>query len=304
MIPIALVTGFLGSGKTTFLQYVVARHRNRRLVYLVNEFSAVDIDGQMFDLPPDRLVTIPGGSIFCKCLVTEFIGHLRTVAEQPGHAVDGVVIEASGVADPKVVQQMLAETRLDRHFRLATIITIIDPDTFGDLLETLPNIRAQVEAADVAIINKADLHDEAALQATERAVRGINSATRTARATRCQVDVDLFGITTPRDLTGDYALCADPNYGRMTVTPADNLDSQHLAAALEPLRHTAYRTKGFVRCDGQLYHVDVSRSGVVLQPTSPQGGPAELVCIYPPNCVTQVRATLERIGAGDRSAGD
>lgn len=298
MIPVALVTGFLGSGKTTFLQNVVTRHRDRQLVYLVNEFSTVDIDGQALELPPDQLVTIPGGSIFCRCLVTEFIGHLQAIADRADDAADGVVIEASGVADPKVIQNMLAETRLDRRFQLATIVTVIDPDTFGDLLETLPNIRAQVEAADIAIINKVDQHDETALQATQCAVREINPATRIERATYCNVDVDLFDAASPREMTGEYALCADPNYGRMTVTPADDIDLPQLAAALEPLKSVAYRMKGFVRCNGRVHHLDVSRSGVVLRPTSQVDAPIELVCIYPPDAHESIRTILQQIESG------
>ena len=298
MIPIALVTGFLGSGKTTFLKHVVACHRDRRLVYLVNEFSAVDIDGQTLELPPNQLVAIPGGSIFCKCLVTEFIGRLRAIAESADAMVDGVVIEASGVADPKVVRKMLVETRLDQRFRLATIVTIIDPDTFGDLLETLPNVRAQVEAADVAIINKIDRHNEPTLQMTERAVREINPATRIERATYCEVDVHLFDAAAPRELTGEYALCADPNYGRMTVTPADGLDLQRLATTLEPLKDSAYRMKGFVRCDGHVHHLDVSRSGVVLRRAARRDAPIGLVCIYPPEAMEPIRMILRQIESG------
>jgi G3E family GTPase len=76
MLPICLVTGFLGTGKTTFLKNIVAHNRGRKIVYLINEFSAHDVDGAIVSAENPNVVSIPGGSIFCKCLVTEFIGQL------------------------------------------------------------------------------------------------------------------------------------------------------------------------------------------------------------------------------------
>ena len=75
-IPLSLVTGFLGSGKTTFLKHMAPRLASRRIVYLVNDFSALDVDGAVLSEIGPNVVSIPGGSIFCKCLVGDFIQHL------------------------------------------------------------------------------------------------------------------------------------------------------------------------------------------------------------------------------------
>lgn len=100
MLPICLVTGFLGTGKTTFLKKIVEQNRDRKIVYLINEFSAHDVDGAIVSAENPDVVSIPGGSIFCHCLVTRFIGQLRKITEERG-GFDGVVIEASGMANPK-----------------------------------------------------------------------------------------------------------------------------------------------------------------------------------------------------------
>ena len=84
--------------------------------------------------------------------------------EDPERPLEGVVIEASGIADPKVTVKMLEETRLDGVYELRTVVSVIDPGTFLKLIHTLPNVIAQVEACDVALVNKTDLHDEAALR--------------------------------------------------------------------------------------------------------------------------------------------
>lgn len=305
MIPIALVTGFLGSGKTSFLQHCTQQYGHRRLAYIVNEFAAVDVDGQTLELPPDQLVTIPGGSIFCRCLVTEFIRHLDQLAAargpSQGPALEGVIIEASGIADPKVFRQMLAETGLDMTYRLASIVTIIDPDTFADLLETLPNITAQVEAASSAIINKCDQHARADLDRTETLLRRINPALTIHRTSFAAVDVELFDHAATDGPTGTYAPCTDPNFGRIQITPADDLDPIALTERLALIRPIVYRVKGFIRTGGRLCHLDVSRSGVTLRPTSRQNVVPSLVCVLPPHVVPQLRPLLDRIATGDLS---
>ena len=93
-----LVTGFLGCGKTTLLMRIAKRSKGRRLVFLVNEFSPKDVDGKLLGAEGVDAVLVAGGSIFCRCLVTDFINHLKTLPERfgtGGAPVEGVVVEAS-----------------------------------------------------------------------------------------------------------------------------------------------------------------------------------------------------------------
>ena len=70
-LPICLVVGFLGSGKTSFLQETARRWIDRKLLFLVNEFSAADIDGRRLQSLARPVLSLPGGSIFCHCLITD-----------------------------------------------------------------------------------------------------------------------------------------------------------------------------------------------------------------------------------------
>lgn len=261
MLPICLVTGFLGTGKTTFLKNIVAQNRDRKIVYLINEFSAHDVDGAVVSAENPNVVSIPGGSIFCKCLVTEFIGQLKKVAEHWLDAV-GVVIEASGMANPKVMEQMLAETGLSNQYRLATVISVIDPNSFLKLRHTLPNIISQIEASDVVLINKTDRNAPEKITETDTLVREINPAAERIQTVRCETEIDLFAEHAPRSLRGEYAKCRDPNYATFVTELPFN--GTTLAAFVLAHAGDIYRVKGTLA--GEFF--DYSTAGVIRTPQS------------------------------------
>lgn len=266
MIPICLITGFLGTGKTTLLKRIVAENRDRKWIYLVNEFSALDVDGAIVAEDNPDVVSIPGGSIFCKCLVTEFIRQMTQIHWNHPDA-EGVVIEASGMADPRVMADMLTETGLCNHFALADVVSIVEPRSFLRLIHTLPNIIHQVEAADLVLLNKCDLFDESALAATEQAVRGINADVPLVRCVKGNADLPLFATAKSHArLHGEFAPCRDPRYSTFT-TPGADLEKlrRFIAANAEEI----YRVKGHVRtADGTVY-VDYSTAGLSIAPAAP-----------------------------------
>ncbi|MEJ5171442.1 MAG: GTP-binding protein, partial [Fimbriimonadales bacterium] len=118
MIPLVLVCGFLGSGKTTVLRHWARTEANRRLVFVVNEFSSRDVDSVLLGQDAKDVVPLPGGSIFCRCLAADF--H-RTMTALASGGWDAIVAEASGIADPSSTRTLLAETGLDRSLRLAEL---------------------------------------------------------------------------------------------------------------------------------------------------------------------------------------
>ena len=261
-IPLCLVTGFLGSGKTTFLQHLVDRNRGRRVAYLVNEFSPVDVDGSRLDLDDDELFTVSGGSIFCRCKVTEFLGALRKIRDLPESTrVEGVVVEASGIADPRVVAEMLAETALDDSYELSRVICIVDPDTLPKLLTTLPNVKAQIESADDVIINKIDLRSDRSVKEAEHQVRRLCETASIHRSSFCRIPVDVFSTRSRSELRGEYAKCVDPNYTSASVELESPLDWDRLKETLDGMTDMLYRVKGYVPASNGRLYVDYSPAG-------------------------------------------
>ena len=270
MIPICLITGFLGTGKTTLLKRIVENNRDRKWIYLVNEFSALDVDGAMISEDNPDVISIPGGSIFCKCLVTEFIGQMTKVHEQHPDA-EGVVIEASGMADPRVISDMLKETGLGAHFELNNIVSIVEPRSFLRLIHTLPNIIHQVEAADLVLLNKCDLFEEEQLTETEQAVRNIKADANLVRCIEGDADFPIIGKPgNHTHLHGEYAKCRDPRYTAFASTFTNPVDPVLLERFIMKNEEAIYRVKGYFESPNGPLYFDYSKTGFNLSPSEPQ----------------------------------
>jgi G3E family GTPase len=158
MIPFYLVTGFLGSGKTTFLKNVLATWSGeQRIAVIQNEFAAQGVDGAELKLAGSgfKLVEINNGSVFCVCLMATFVESLQKVIRE--YNPEMIFLEASGLADPINIIELLGREGLKENVGLAHIITIVDAPNFERGMKMLPRFRHQVMIADTVIVNKSDI---------------------------------------------------------------------------------------------------------------------------------------------------
>lgn len=287
MIPICLITGFLGSRKTTLLEQWIRQYKDRALVYIVNEFSTLDIDGIRIQIPENQLVSLTGGSLFCRCLLGDFIRILRTIHERQeasGGCIEGVVIESSGIADPAVTQRILSETKFDQQYHLRRIISIVDPITFTKLIHTLPAILSQIRASDTVVINKSDACGPDAIQRVIAEIKQIHPTVSYHVTQYCSVDLDPFVPYSHEESHGEYAVCADPRYSVFTVQRTQSVDWIRLKQAIQPVEEHLYRVKGFVRVQSTWLYVDFASghwNEAPVQTWRHAYDPTELVFIAP-----------------------
>lgn len=292
MIPLLLITGFLGSGKTTLLRRIARENTGHKLVFLINEFSTTDVDGQRLLEESRDSLAIPGGSIFCECLVTEFI---RELAELPGRfdhenaPFEGVIIEASGIADPASAGRMLRETGLDKIYRLARIVTIVDPGTFSKLVDGLPNIASQVESAGLALLNKSDLYPEETLRQIEDRLRELNPTIQIQRTVHCNADLDLFAEG--RAISGAaYAKCRDPRFQQITVAIPPDMAPNRLCLMLDKILQQLYRAKGFFEHAGKIFYLDAGPGHLEIEEAPSAETLNQLVLIFPTDSMDTITA--------------
>ncbi len=265
-IPITLVTGFLGAGKTTFLKNYINQHKDEKSLYIINEFSSLDVDGQILSETEDNVMAISGGSIFCKCLVADFIAVLKNVRESVhSNNIERVIIEASGMADPTVIVDMLKDTKLDDFFQLALIVSIIDSNSFLKLVHTLPNILTQVEASDIVFINKTDIHDEKLVDSAYAKIKEINPSVKIVKTQYANFDNSQLELSRQKNiLHGELANCRDPNYDRYIIDQKDITSIDDLKNKISDSPRKIYRAKGYFKVDYQLFKLEYEGNNISI----------------------------------------
>jgi G3E family GTPase len=291
VIPLVLTTGFLGSGKTTFLRRI-AQTDARRLAFLVNEFSSLDVDGDLVAEVSEDVVRVPGGSIFCRCVIRDFIDQMRAVPERFPD-IEGLVVEASGIADPGVVGKLLADTKLDSLYTLSGVISLVDPGTLPKLLRTLPNMQSQIRAADLVLVNKCDQFGEDEIAATEALVRELNPAAELRRTTYAAYDGDVLALRAAGTPEGEYATCRDPNYARFEIATEGVEDPEALVKAVTGLGKLLYRLKGVTRTPNGDLRVDAVGGRIATQPVHDYHGRYGLAAICTGSAQTIVQRRLK-----------
>jgi len=266
MIPIIMISGFLGCGKTTLLNELSLKFAKKRIIYLINEFSAADVDGQVINIREQELVLIPGGSIFCHCKATEFITHLKKITsmkENIPEEIAALVIEASGISNPMVMTRMLRETRLDRHFYKHVNINIIEPDVFIKLIHILPVLKDQVLISDQILLNKISSSDPENIEQTIFEIRKINTKVPIIKTDFCKIDIDPLAVQYSNSYGADKAVHKPLSYfEKYGIKSKRTLNLNILKDIVNEHTPYIYRIKGFAWLDhGRFCHIDYSASG-------------------------------------------
>jgi G3E family GTPase len=160
-----------------------------------------------------------------------------------------------------VILDMLHETGLDKEYRLSRVISVVDPRSLLVLIHTLPNIKAQIEASDIVLLNKTDMYPEEQIKKTENTILQINKTTTIIRTSFCSAEVNLFPQTALEEIHGEYAKCKDPLFDSYTRYISRPLDPDELKARLTEFKDEIYRAKGFIVTENGTFYVDFSQTG-------------------------------------------
>src|SRR5713101_267076 len=179
-IPVTIVTGFLGSGKTTLIRELLATPEGANTALVINEYGEVGIDHALLRASSDATVLLGNGCVCC-AVRTDLQESLRALfADRSRGAVpsfERVVIETSGLADPGPVLQTFASDRaLAQEFHLQALVTVVDAPGGAGNLAAMPEARQQVALADRIVLSKTDRADNEAVAALTRRIRELTAA--------------------------------------------------------------------------------------------------------------------------------
>jgi len=190
-IPVTVLTGFLGAGKTTLLNRLLRESHGKRYAVIVNEYGEIGIDGDLVVGTDEEVYELNNGCVCCK-VRGDLVRVISNLVRRPG-GFDGILIETTGLADPAPVAQTFQfDDLLRQHARLDSVICVADARHLPEQLNTLPEAGTQLAQADLVLLNKADLADEAMLAAAESAVRQVNPTAELHRSVRGELPLELL----------------------------------------------------------------------------------------------------------------
>ncbi|NDK92299.1 GTP-binding protein, partial [Gordonia desulfuricans] len=194
-IPVIVVAGFLGAGKTTLLNHLLRGGSGARIGVLVNDFGAVNIDAMLVAGQVGDVVGLTNG---CMCCAVDRAGldDALSALARPAAQLDAIVIEASGIAEPKSLIRMIT-AMADPRMRYGGLVYLVDAALFETARRAHPEIDGHVAVADLVVLNKTDLVDVDALTATRTELTALNPSAPQLCVTGGRIDPALlFDIPT------------------------------------------------------------------------------------------------------------
>ncbi len=180
-LPISVLTGFLGSGKTTVLNHLIQQPALSRTLVLINEFGEIGLDHDLVTHSKDEVVIEMSSGCLCCTIRGDLAKTLIDVSERFARdgqlRFDRVVIETTGLADPApILHTLMTELPIARRYRLDGVIATVDAVNGGDTLDHQIESVKQAAVADRLLITKTDLVDPDALRRLQDRLRVLNPA--------------------------------------------------------------------------------------------------------------------------------
>ena len=243
-VPVTLLGGYLGSGKTTAINELLAR-TDRPIAVLVNDVGAVNVDAALIARRHGDTIELTDGCVCCSLGegLAQAFNKIRGRSKPPEH----VVLELSGVADPG---RVIPWAKSDG-FRLDGVIVMIDGENFLNWIDSPaigPTMSAQLQAADLFVITKTDLVTEDVARSVEGRLHELHPNTPTLRSTSPMAAASFLNLSTRH---GELTALPVPSlfdvHTTTTIAIPDPVSLDELHATLDELDSSVLRAKAVVR---------------------------------------------------------
>lgn len=289
-IPVQLITGFLGAGKTTFLNHLIQERPNERLFVIENEVGKVNVDSELVMNGEEDIAGLTAGCLCCS-LHDELLDALEQVSARR-EEFDRLVIETTGVADPtSIIQTFLGNRMVERVFDLQQVICLADAAYVEENLNATDEARRQLVSADVVLLNKCDKVSSTEVDRLVDTLKGIHPTATLFCGDHGTFPVDkVFAVRPFHDeRTSQIAAEAPTGAHRhndittftLSFDQPFRLDtfSNELVRLTRLYRHQVYRIKGIIAVNNTPTRVVIQsvRDSFVLTDGPPWGPDAERI---------------------------
>jgi G3E family GTPase len=287
--PLWIISGFLGTGKTTLLNHLLREFAPEPVGVLVNDFGTIGVDAHRISTDREGpLVELNGGQIFCSCISGSFVDSLVEVSAAP---VSGILVEASGMAKPRALAPVLEEarSRSEDRFYYAGMVSVIDAPRFEKMRATVNAVEEQIVYADLVVINKCDGVDESTVAAVARAVRRLNPSCRILRTSFGRVRREELpeSPVAPLERRGpggeEYKGWEDKKPVAVTWNPPGQLSRRELEETVREKAGAALRIKGYLETEEGPFYVSAVGESVEIEAVSAIPGAPGVTEFYPSN---------------------
>ncbi|GAB2575818.1 GTP-binding protein [Streptomyces capparidis] len=260
-MPVTVLSGFLGAGKTTVLNHLLRHSGGVRIGVVVNDFGRINIDALSVAGQVDSMISLGNGCLCC-AVDTSDLDEMLTRLTRPQAGIDVIVIEASGLAEPQEVIRMVLASGNPR-VAYGGLVQVVDGAEFGASRAGHPNLDRQLRLADLIVVNKADRLDEAGARRVREEVRRLGEGSPVVSVSYGRVDPELLfdrrsrpaGSSRAEQLSFDALTAADDDHGAhvhagyqsVEFTSDAPLHPRRFMEVLDGRPAGLYRAKGFLR---------------------------------------------------------
>ncbi len=207
-VPVVLVTGYLGSGKTTLMQNLL-RQEERKVALIVNDMGSINIDASILNKTGNQvsqieMVEMQNGCICCT-LRDEFMDQIERLAADK--TIEAIFVEASGISEPSSIAGAFVgyEESTDTRVYLKTVVSVVDADRmYREFLNDLGNeddpnegdiinlVMDQIEFCNIMLLNKVDLLSSEQIDQVEKGLRNIQQEAEIIRCVQGNVELNVL----------------------------------------------------------------------------------------------------------------